>query len=389
VRDVWIRGVSMTRFGKHLDRTGRELAEDAVRGALHDADIEAHHIQAAYAGNAADGLMSGQESIRAQVVLRGTGVMGVPMVNVENGCATASTALHLGWQAVAGGMHDWVLVLGWEKLCSEDGARPLIALNASTDLTELAEVFGEGPPRSAFLNLYGAFAAGNGKDRFGHESLALVSVKNHQHGAMNPCARYPRTVTVEEVLASRQLAGPITLLMCSMLSDGAACLVLSSLPPPLGEPRVRIAASALASGRGDDLRRPTAVQRAAREAAERAGMGLEDMDVLELHDATSVAELALYEEVGMCGCGEAERLVHDRVTWLGGRQPVNPSGGLLARGHPMGATGLAQVVELTLQLQGRCGPRQVRGARLALAENAGGWVGSDAAACCIHMLERP
>jgi acetyl-CoA acetyltransferase len=388
MRDVWIRGGSMTRFGKHLERTGRELAEEAVRGALRDADVEAHHIQAAFAGNAAEGLMSGQESIRAQVALRGTGLMGVPMVNVENGCATGATALQLGWQAVAGGMHDWVLVLGWEKLCSEDAARPLVALNASTDLTELAEVFGDGPERSAFLALYAAFAGGNGQDRFGQESLALVSVKNHQHGALNPCARYPRPVTVEEVLASRTLAGPLTLLMCSMLSDGAGCLVLSSIPPPIGEPRVRIAASTLASGRGDDLRRPTAVQRAVREAAETAGMGLEDMDVLELHDATSVAELALYEEVGLCAGGDAERLLHDHVTWLGGRQPVNPSGGLLARGHPMGATGLAQVLELTLQLQGRCGGRQVPGARLALAENAGGWVGSDAAACCIHVLER-
>jgi acetyl-CoA acetyltransferase len=390
MRDVWIRGVSMTRFGKHLERTGRDLAEEAVRGALRDASIEPHDVQAAVAGNAAAGLMSGQESIRAQVVLRRTGLLGVPLVNVENGCATASTALHLGWQAVAGGMHDRVLVLGWEKVCGDDRARPLVALNASTDLTELVEVFGadEEPPRSAFADLYGAFASGNGRDRFSRESLALVSVKNHEHGALNPCARYTRPVTVEEVLASRQVAGPLTLLMCSMLSDGAACLVLSSTPPPAGEPAVRIVASALASGRGDDLRRPSAVQRAVREAEETAGMGLEDMDVAELHDATTVAELALYEEVGLCPPGDAERLVVDRVTWLGGRLPVNTSGGLLARGHPMGATGLAQVVELTLQLQGRCGPRQVPDARLALAENAGGWVGSDVAACGVHVLER-
>src|SRR5262245_66359439 len=142
MRDVWIRGVAMTRFGKHLDRSGRELAEEVVECALRDAGLEPHQVQAAYVGNAADGLMSGQESIRAQVVLRGTGLMGVPLVNVENGCATASTALHLGWQSVAGGMHDWVLVLGWEKLCSDDRARPLIALNASTDLSELVQVFG-------------------------------------------------------------------------------------------------------------------------------------------------------------------------------------------------------------------------------------------------------
>jgi acetyl-CoA acetyltransferase len=390
MRDVWIRGVSMTRFGKHLERTGRELAEEAVQSALRDAGIEPHNVQAAFVGNAADGLMSGQESIRAQVALRRTGLMGVPLVNVENGCATASTALHLGWQAVAGGMHDWVLVLGWEKLCSEDRARPLLALNASTDLTELTEVFGgdEGRQRSAFLSLYGAFAAGNGQDRFSRESLALVSVKNHQHGALNPCARYPRTVTQEEVLASRQVSGPLTLLMCSMLSDGAACLLLSASPPAPGEPGVRIAASALASGRGDDLRRPTAVQRAVREAADTAGMGLEDMDVLELHDATSVAELALYEELGLCPRGDAERLVSDRVTWLGGRVPVNTSGGLLARGHPIGATGLAQIVEAVAQVRGTAGARQVPGARIALTQNAGGWHGSDNVASVIHIFGR-
>jgi len=389
MRDVWIRGVSMTRFGKHLERPARELAEDAVRGALLDADVEPHNVQAAFVGNAADGLMSGQESIRGQVVLRRTGLMGVPLVNVENGCATASTALHLGWQAVAGGMHDCVLVLGWEKLCSEDPAMPLVALNASMDLTDLAEVFAGDEGRSAFVNLYGAFASGIAQERFSRESLALVSVKNHQHGSFNPCARYPRTVTVEEVLASRPMSGPLTVLMCAKLSDGAAGLLLSASPPPTGQAGVRIAASALSSGRGDDLRRPTAVRRAVREATEAAGMGLEDMDVVELHDATSVAELALYEQVGLCRPGDAERLLRDRVTWLGGRQPVNTSGGMLARGHPMGATGLAQVVELALQLQGRCGARQVPGARRGLAQNVGGWVGSDVAACCVHVLERP
>ena len=380
----------MTRFGKHLERSGRDLAEEAVATVLRDADLEPDSIQAAFVGNAADGLMSGQESIRAQVVLRRTGLMGVPLVNVENGCATASTALHLGWQAVAGGMHDCVLVLGWEKLCHEDRMRPLIALNASTDLSELAEYWSDGRKRdhSAFVGLYGAFASGSGQDRFSSESLGLVSVKNHEHGALNPCARYSRQVTLDEVLGSRQLAGPLTLLMCSMLSDGAAGLLLSATAPPPGEPAVRVAASALVSGRGDDMRRPTSVQRAAREAMETAGAGVEDMDVMELHDATSVAELGLYEEMGLCTQGDAEKLIRDRVTWLSGRLPVNTSGGMLARGLPIGATGLAQVVELALQLRGRCGARQVPGARLGLAQNAGGWVGTDAAACCVHILER-
>jgi acetyl-CoA acetyltransferase len=390
MRDVWIRGVGMTRFGRHLERSGRELAEEAVRGALRDADLEPHDLHAAIVGNAADGLMSGQESIRAQVVLRRTGLMGVPMVNVENGCASGSTALHVGWQAVASGMHDCVLVLGWEKLCHEDRARSLRALNASVDLGELAEVFGADPAgeRSAFADLFASFASGSGEDRFSREGLALVSVKNHQHGALNPCARYPRVVTMEEVLEAPRKAGALTALMCAQLSDGAAALVLSASAAPTGAgPSVRIAGSVLVSGRGDDLRRPTCVQRAVRQATEEAGAGLEDMDVVELHDGTAVAELALYEELGMCGAGEAERLLRDRVTWLGGRLPVNTSGGLLARGHPMGATGVAQAIELFWQLQGRCGRRQVADARLALAQNFGGWVGSDAAACSIHILQ--
>jgi acetyl-CoA acetyltransferase len=179
----------------------------------------------------------------------------------------------------------------------------------------------------------------------------------------------------------------MTLLMCSQLSDGAAGLVLSSSRASGSGRAVRIAASALASGRGDDLLRPTAIERALREACQAAGAGLEDMDVIELHDATSVCELAVYEELGLCPRGEAERLIRDRVTWLGGRRPVNTSGGLMARGHPMGATGVAQAIELVWQLQGRCGPRQVPGARLGLAQNAGGWVGTDAGACGIHILE--
>jgi acetyl-CoA acyltransferase len=378
----------MTRFGKHLERSGRELAEEAVRNAMCDAEVEPHAIQAAYVGNAVDGLMSGQESIRGQVVLRRTGLMGVPMVNVENACATGATALHLGWQAVASGLHDCVLVLGWEKLCHEDAMRPLHALNSSTDLGELSEVFGgEEGLGSAFLELFGSFADGSGRDRFSREALALVSVKNHEHGALNPCARYPTVVSQEQVLASRAVAGPMTLLMCAQLSDGAAAVVLSSSRSPGRGRAVRIAASALASGRGDDLLRPTAVERALRDASLASGAGLEDMDVIELHDATSVCELAVYEELGLCARGDAERLVRDRVTWLGGRQPVNTSGGLMARGHPMGATGVAQAIELVWQLQGRCGQRQVPGARLGLAQNAGGWIGADAGACAIHILE--
>jgi acetyl-CoA acetyltransferase len=390
MREVVVRGAAMTPFGRHPDLSGRQLVERALAAALKDAEIEPADVQAAYVGNAAAGMMSGQESVRAQVVLRHTGLMGVPMVNVENACASSSTALHLAWVAVASGMYDCVVVIGYEKLHDEDRSKAVRALNASIDLTELGDVFGRGPSRerAIFMDLFGAFADGRGRDRFDAEALALVSVKSHLNGSLNPCAQYQEELSIEQILASRRVAGPLTVLMCSALSDGAACLILCSAGfRSVPGPSVKIAASVLASGRGDDLRQPTAVQRAVRDATASAGAGLEDVDMIELHDATSVAELSLYEEIGLCEPGEAGRLIRDRVTWLGGKLPVNPSGGMISRGHPIGATGAAQVVELTWQLQGRCGPRQLPWARLALAQNAGGWIGTDSAACCVHMLK--
>jgi acetyl-CoA acetyltransferase len=385
--DVFVAGAAMTRFGKHLDRTARELAEEAVAAVLDDARLRPADIGACYVGNAVSGLMNGQESIRGQVVLRNTGLLGVPIVNVENACASSSTALHLAHQAVASGEQDHVLVLGYEKLYDQDRQKSYRAFNASMDLDEMRRRFpagGEG--RSVFMDLYASFepAEADARPATDVEALGMVSVKNHHHGALNPLSQFREEVSLEEVLESRRIAGSLTLLMCSPLSDGAAALVLSSRPP--AGSRVRVAASVLTSGRGDDRSRPDAVTRAVGRAYERAGLGPDDLDVVELHDATAIAELHLYEGLGLCAPGDAARLVLDRVTWLGGSLPVNPSGGLLARGHPIGATGAAQVVELAWQLQGRCDARQVADARVALAQNGGGWIGTDAAACAVHVL---
>ena len=393
MNEVWIRGAAMTRFGKHLERSARDLVEEAVAGALADADIEPAQVQAAYVGNAVSGLMNGQESIRGQVVLRRTGLSGVPIVNVENACASSSTALHLGWQAVASGMYECVAVVGYEKLYDEDKAKSFRAFNASMDLAELQTRFGSGAGqgRSVFMDLYASFSgdASHAAVATDAEALALVSVKNHHHGALNPFSQYREEVTVEQVLGARAVVGPLTVLMCSPLSDGAACLVLTSKGSHRGRTGgVRIAASVLTSGRGDDTQKASAVERAASAAYEMANIGPRELDLVELHDATAIAELDLYEQLGLCDTGDAPRLVRDRVTWLGGALPVNPSGGLLSRGHPIGATGAAQVVELTWQLEGRCGERQVSDATVALAQNAGGWVGTDAAACAVHVLQR-
>ena len=391
MRDVWVRGAAMTAFGKHIDRTARDLVEEAVAGALADAELTAHDVQAVYVGNAVAGAIGGQESMRGQVVLRRTGLMGVPIVNVENADASGSTALHLAWQAVAHGACDCAVAIGYEKFDHQDRARSFRAVNASMDLSELSDVFGpQGPQeRSVLLDLAGALSWGDGSDRFDVEPLALVAVKNHYHASMNPCAHYRQVLTVDQVKAARPIAGPLTRLMCAPLSDGAACTVVCSGDFHRGRRGgAKIAASVLRSGRGDDLRVPMTLRAAARHAYETAGLGPEDIDLAEVHDVTAIAELFVCAELGFCRREEAARLVLDRTTWLGGRMPVNPSGGLLARGHPLGATGIAQVVELTWQLEGRCGQRQVASARAGLADNIGGWIGSDIGAGVIHILTR-
>jgi len=281
-------------------------------------------------------------------------------------------------------------VVGYEKIDHRDRRRSDRAINATMDLDEVADVFGPhaGQQRNVYRDVLAASSASGGRHRYDRELLALVSVKNRRHGALNPRAYQREEVTVEQVLDAPLIGGALTRLMCAPLSDGAACLVLCA--GGFGRARAggaRISASVLSSGRGDDMRRRLSVGLAARQAYAMAGVSPEEFDVVELYDATAVSELYLYSELGLWQDTEVDRVVRDGVTALGGRLPVNPSGGMLSRGHAIGATGVAQVVELTRQLEGRCGRRQVPAARLALAENTGGWLGSDVAACCVHVLQ--
>ena len=222
------------------------------------------------------------------------------------------------------------------------------------------------------------------------EDFAQVAVKSHEHAALNPNAQYRTPVSVEDVLASRTVSDPLTLLMCSPIGDGAAAVVVCSAARArrLSAEPVRVRSCALVSGTNRAGDEPGAVERAAAQAYERAGIGPEDLDVLEVHDAAAPAELISYEELGLCRAGEASRLLRTGETRLGGSRVVNPSGGLLSKGHPIGATGCGQIVELADQLRGRCGPRQVEGARVALAENGGGFLGNDAAAMVVSVLSR-
>lgn len=409
MRDAFIIGVGMTQFGKYLDRSMKSLVAEALDETLPDAGIAKEELQIAFVGNAAQGLVTGQECVRAQVVLREYGIGGIPMVNVENACASSSTAAHLAWQAVAGGFHDCALVVGMEKLYSEDKAKTFSAFGAAVDVEFLesikqmlksqeksagADAVASGQKRSMFMDFY-AMAARDHMKKYGttKEQFAAVAAKNATHGSLNPKAQYREARTVQDVLASPVVAEPLTRLMCAPIGDGAAALVVASQNFIDGlrargkhVDAVRIAASVLRTGRDRSTDEPDPVTEAARLAYARAGIGPKDIDLAEVHDASAPAEIIIMEELGFCAPGEGGKLAEQGFTRLGGKLPINVSGGLIARGHPVGATGAAQLYELTQQLRGRCGERQVKGARIGLAENAGGAVRADPAAIAIHIL---
>jgi len=404
-----VAGVGMTHFGKHMDTGLKALGAEAVKRALADAGIEQDALEAAYVGNAAAGLVTGQESIRGQVILRSIGLGRIPVVNVENACASASTALNQACAMVTAGLYDVVLALGVEKLYHPDKKKSFGAFSGAVDVEAMQVIMaglrqnaeeggaksassGAGEKRSMFMDIYAAMARRH-MQKYGTTAaqFAGVSAKNSFHGSMNPRAQFREALTVEEVLAAPMIAEPLTRPMCSPIGDGGAAVVVVSEKKAreLGIERpVRVATSVLHSGWDHGIDEPGTVELCSREAYEEAGVGPEDLDVIECHDASAPAEVSAYESIGLCPKGEGGDLIDTGATRLGGRIPVNTSGGLLRKGHPVGATGIAQIVELTEQLQGRSGERQVEGAKVALAHNGGGTIGTDAAAMCVTILTR-
>lgn len=379
----------MTPFGKFLPRNLKSLSEEAVSLALTDAGLTADAIDQVYFGNAAAGVVTGQEMIRAQSSLRNTGLDGKPMFNVENACASSSTAFHLAWLAVASGACETAIVVGAEKLSHEDKSVSFGAFSRAVDLEEpLPEGYRAGTG-SLFMDLYAAKAR-KWMSESGCESadFARVVVKSRFAGSLNPMAQFRQPTTIDEVLQSRMVSDPLTLFMCSSIGDGAAAIVLCSeaRAASLDVPKVLVRASAVVSAKAAGEREPVAVA-ASRKAYEISGIGPEDLHVIELHDASAPAELIHYENLGLCEPGGgAVELLRSGATDIGGRISVNSSGGLLSRGHPIGATGAAQIVELTQQLRGRAGARQRPGARVALAENNGGQLAGDSAAAVVTIL---
>lgn len=371
-----IIGAGMVRFGRYPDRLVEDFASEAVRAALTDSGIDPRRIGVAIVGHSSQGRVAGQR------VLKELALTGIPIINVENACAGGGTALHVAWMAVASGLHEAALVIGMEKM-----ERGLIAGNPS----EYEAILGKTLPAKYALRAkrhmqqYGTTAA----------QLAMVSVKNHNAGALNPMAHYRQALTLDEVLASRPVAEPLTLLQCCPTTDGAAAVVVvrETLARQLQRKPVRIAASILGSGAYRNAKKDgissddDITVRAAKKAYEMAGIGPEDIHVAEVHDAFTIGEVLACENLSLCPRGEAGRWAEQGITALGGRLPVNPSGGLLSRGHPLGATGVAQVVELTQQLQGRSGARQVPGVKVALAHVVGGSMpGIGSGACAVHVL---
>jgi acetyl-CoA acetyltransferase len=403
-----IAGVGMTTFGKHLDRGLKSLGVEAVQAALADAGLEAAQLEAAYVGNASAGLITGQESIRGQVILRSMGLGRLPVINVENACASSSTAFNQASAMVSAGLYDIVLALGVEKLYHVDKKVSFSAFSGAVDVEAMSSILeqlqsgakasgakaaasGAGKNRSMFMDIYAQMARAHMK-AYGTtvEQYAGVSAKNSFHGSLNPNAQFRQALTVEEVLAQPMIAEPLTRSMCSPIGDGAAAVVVMSerKARELGVSRpVRVVSSVLRSGWDHAPGDAGTGEVCSAEAYEEAGIGPEDLDVIELHDASAPSEILTYEYLSLCGKGEGGRLIDEGVTRLGGRCPVNTSGGLLRKGHPIGATGTGQIVELTEQLQGRAGERQVEGAKVALAHNGGGTIGPDAAAMCVTILK--
>jgi len=393
MNDVTITGAGMIRFGKFPEQTLGELTAGAVTAALDDAGVAPEQVEAVFFANSVAGIVTGQESIRGQTALRRLGLLGRPVFNVENACASGSSALYLARLGVAAGQWGTVLVVGAEKMAHPDRTVTYRALEAASDLSDRD---GESDySGSIFMEIYADHVKESMKATGAtQEDLAWIAVKNRQHAAWNPMAQYRSTVTLEEVLGSGEVAWPLTRFMCSPIGDGAAAVVLSGEAADssgAGRRAVPYLGTGFSSGDpiGDGGEHLPAVRRAAALAYEQAGVGPDDISVAEVHDAAAPAEMDSYEGLGLCEAGDGIRLVRERATAIGGPIPVNTSGGLVGRGHPIGATGVAQVVELVLQLRGEAGERQVGGARIGVAQNAGGDVGSVGAASAVHVLGAP
>jgi acetyl-CoA acetyltransferase len=418
MRDVYVVGVGLIQFGKYPDLGIKDLTQMVTKNLFKHSPVSQDQIEAAWMGNAGWGMSTGQHCIRGQVALGTVGIGEIPIMNVENACAGGSSAFHGAWLGVAAGAYDAALAIGVEKTFvppkadAETKRKGFQSFIAGTDVEVTTKLIarmqaeaeekrkelekagklkkGEGGGmRSPFMDIY-SMASRAHMERYGttQRQLAVIAAKNHYHGSLNPDAQYRMEMTVEEVLNDRMVSYPLTRSMCAPMGDGAgaAILVSGDYLSRLKDARpIKVRASLLASGSA----RSGQTSRAVQKAYEIAGVGPEDIDTAEVHDATAFGELGLTESLGFCKEGDGGPYAESGATTIGGARPINPSGGLECRGHPIGATGLAQIAEIVYQLRGDAGKRQVEGARIGLTENGGGFISNGEAAVSIHILEGP
>jgi acetyl-CoA acyltransferase len=379
MRDVAIVGAAMTKFGRFPEKTVYQLGAAAAGEALRDVHASVQDIELIVCGN-----LFHPVSTPGQQIAKEIGATGVPIVNVINACATGSTAFREAWLTIALGMYDCALVVG----CEQMGKRGLLGGAGPDDLAYSTEgVMGTGLMPGVFAQTGVEHMRKYGTTM---EHFAKIAVKNHKHSVNNPYAQYQMETPLEDVLNARMVAWPNTLYMCCPTGDGAAATVLMSAEKArqFTTNPVWVAASILTSDPYNERSQAmfdinTLTRTAAGQAYEAAGIGPDDLSLVELHDCFATAELVHYENLGLCGEGEAARLIDEGETYIGGRIPVNASGGLLSKGHPLGATGVANIVEITWHLRGQAGARQVDNAKVGLAHVIG--LGS---ACTINIVKK-
>ncbi len=377
--DAYIVGVDMIKFGRFPDRTVPNIGAEAALLALDDCGLSIHDMQALYSGN-----LGQASAMVGQRILQEIGQTGIPVVNVSNACATGATAFREGWAAVKAGLYDLVLCVGVEQM----GKGLLGGAGGGTGIPKEG-LLGSGTMPAVFAEAGMEHARKYGTT---FEQFAKVSVKNHHHSTLNPKAMYQIETPLDVVMNAEMISYPNTKLMCSVNVDGSAAAVIASEKKAkelgLMDRAVKVRASVMSSDpwQERDLVMPdvnSCTRRAAKDAYEMAGLGPDDIDLVELHDCFATAEILHYENLGLCGDGEAGKLIDDGDVALGGRVPVNVSGGLLSKGHPLGATGIANIYEVSTHLRGEAGQRQVEGAKIGMTHVIG--LGS---ACGIHILEK-
>ncbi len=410
--EVFVAGVGMTQFARHPHLSLEAMAGQALDAALADAGCTRNDIAVAYYSGVTNGALQGQGAIPGQVVLHKVGIEGIPVFNVENACASGTSAFHLAVQSVRSGFCDVALAIGSEKMNIPDKAKTFAIFEAGWDVSRVEENrsnllrLGEGVevppgsesdrPFSVFMSIYAAICRWHMK-KFGttQRQIAAVSAKNHQHSVHNPLAQFQIPLTIEDVLAAPPVTYPLTMPMCSPISDGAAAAIVcnrAGLARLSGANKraIRVAASVIrsAGSRTPEELEKSGARLAAKTAYETAGIGPADIDVAEVHDATAMGEIFTVEHLGLVGYGEAGPAAERGEFSVGGRIPVNPSGGLESKGHPIGATGLGQIHELVTQLRGEARARQVEGARWAIQENGGGLLGVEEAAVGVQIFAK-